>query len=308
MTQADALMRWVAGDNAVRRAMAWAGLFGIGWAGLELLLVAELREPLSLLQIVWCRYAVHLMIVLLIWGQRTPVTFWRTSRPVSHVCRSLMMIVMPGSFAIALAHGIAVEFVWSMFWMAPALIIAIAAVCLKERPPWAVVAASFVGALCVAAMFGHVRSPSLSAIGLALAAAGSFSLYVVLTRSLREQPLSTNMFYTAIAVFVAATPAMPSVWIWPDAHDLVLLTILGGAGFAVLLALDHACRAAPAWGGANALFTQAFCIDGVLSVVGGGALRPRVALGLTALVVLIGTLWIRADRFDIGPSGEPSSG
>ena len=123
----------IAGDNAIRRAMTWAVIFAASWALLEISLGAELRSPFNLLQIVWCRYATHLGICLLLWGWRRPTALWKTSRPILHVSRSLMMVIMPAAFMLAIHLGIAAEFVWSVFWIAPALIIALARLFLEEK-------------------------------------------------------------------------------------------------------------------------------------------------------------------------------
>ena len=296
----------IAGDNAIRRAMTWAVIFAASWALLEISLGAELRSPFNLLQIVWCRYATHLGICLLLWGWRRPTALWKTSRPILHVSRSLMMVIMPAAFMLAIHLGIAAEFVWSVFWIAPALIIALARLFLEENPPPVVVVASVAGYLAAVATIGHRWPPSSTALGLALIVAGSFSIYVVMTRSLRDEAVEANMFYTAVCPFVALTPFMPSIWLGPDGHEAIVLMAIGLTGFVSLLALDHACRSAPLWSSANALFAQAFCVAGL--VYGLLGVRPalHVLVGMAALLATIGFLWVRANRFAAAAHSGPS--
>lgn len=306
MTALGDPMRLLAGDNAMRRAMAWTVVFAVCWAALEIVLGAELHTPYSLFQIVWCRYAVHLCIVLLLWGWRRPKIVWSTSRPVSHIFRSFLMIIMPCSFAFAVQRGVPAEFVWSVFWIAPALIIFFAGCLLKERPPLAIGIMSVTGAIAATAIFGHLQPPSLSVFVLALAVAASFSLYVVMTRSLRNQALEENMFYTAVVPFIMLTPVQPGVWLWPDLHDAVVLVSIGAVGFIALVALDEACRIAPAWCSAGALFVQAFCAAIFVAVLSGVAPGLRVVLGMVTVAAIFGILWFRADRFALRAGLEPS--
>lgn len=293
-------------DNAIRRAMTWAVIFAVSWALLEVSLGAELRSPFNLLQIVWCRYATHLVICLLLWGWRRPTALWKTSRPTLHLSRSLLMLIMPSAFMLSVHLGIAAEFVWSVFWITPALIIALAGLFLKESPPPVAVIASIAGYFAAVATIGHAWPPSLTALGLALIVTGSFSVYVVMTRSLRDEAVEANLFYTAICPFVALSPFMPGIWLAPDGHDAIVLMAIGAVGFVSLLALDHACRSAPLWSSANALFAQAFCVAGL--VYGLLGVRPslHVLLGMAVLLATIAFLWVRAGRFAVPAHSAPS--
>ena len=125
---------FLSGGNDIRRAMMWAIVFALCWAVLEIGLGSLLRNPYPLLQIVWCRYAVHLGVAAAIWAWRRP-PMWQTERPAFQLARSLLMLTMPGAFAWAVMAGVSVEFVWAVFWIAPLLIVAFAGVALGERPP-----------------------------------------------------------------------------------------------------------------------------------------------------------------------------
>jgi len=296
MTVAGDSLRLVGGGAGMRRAMAWAIVFAVLWAGLEGLLVERLHKPYSFLQIEWCRFAVHLGLVVLIWGRRAPGRLLRTTRPASQIGRSLLMLAMPSALLMAILHGASHGFVWSVFWIAPALVIGLAWLFLKERPPLSVSAASIVGAVAAAVIFGEVRPLSHATLALALAAALSFSLYVVMTRTLRAERPEVNLAYVALPVFIVLTPVMPVVWMRPDAHDAVVLTLVGALGLGALYALERACRAAPAWTSASAFFTQALCVASLIMIASEGPPSVRAATGMAVILILLGALWLGAAR------------
>ena len=57
--------------------------------------------------------------------------------------------------------------------------------------------------------------------------------------------MQANLFYTALGVFVALTPFMPSMWVMPTWHDAAVLFGIGALGLLGLWALDRAAAAAP---------------------------------------------------------------
>lgn len=283
------------GGNDVRRAMTWAITFALCWAVLEIGLGSLLRNPYPLLQIVWCRYAAHLSVAAAIWAWRHP-PMWRTGRPAFQLARSLLMLTMPGAFTWAVTTGVSADFVWTVFWIAPLLIIAFAGVALRERPPAVVLIAAALGAIAAGAIFGHLHAASPLAIALALAVSLSFSLYVVMTRSLRTEPVAANLFYTAIVPFLVLTPLMFQIGVWPSLHDAAVMVSIGVVGFGALYALDRACHAAPAWASSGALLVQAACVGLVFLIAGEHGETLRIAFGAGAIVALVGLLWMRARR------------
>ena len=82
-----------------RRAMLLMLGFVTLWALIEAMAAHVLRRY-SPYQVVWTRYAVHLLLMLLVWGWRQPATLWRTGRPVFQLARSLLMLGMPASWII----------------------------------------------------------------------------------------------------------------------------------------------------------------------------------------------------------------
>jgi len=215
--------------------------FGATWAAVEEL-GAHMLRSYSPFEVVWARYAVHLLFMLLVWGIREPRSLIATKRPVFQFLRSGMMLIMPASWIIGMYHGVEASSVMTVFWLAPVFVVSFAVVFLRERPSvrtWVASALASAGAIALV----HPALPhSLRSLVWPLLMAGSFSLYVVMTRSLRTESTRSNLFYTALGVFLCLTPLMPFVWVTPTLHDALLLVGIGLLGFAGLYALDRAAH------------------------------------------------------------------
>jgi drug/metabolite transporter (DMT)-like permease len=273
------------------RALLLMCVFALAWALLEGVVGAQLQNPYSLMQIVWCRYAAHLLLMLLVWGWREPSRLWRTRRPVFHLVRSLCMLVMPLSFAMALHVGDGIHTVWALFWVAPVMILALAVWWLGERVPVTAWLAVALGLLATYLMLDPRWPSSLGTLVWPLIMAMSFALYVAMTRSLRNEPVLTNLFYTALGVFALLSLAMPWSWTVPTLHDGVVLTTIGVVGFGALWALDQACEASQLSSTAPALYLHLAGMVMIESMARSAWLsrREMLALGLIALVVA--TAW-----------------
>ncbi len=213
------------------------------WAAVEML-GAMVLARYSALQVVWTRYFVHLILMLAIFAWREPGGLIRTRRPAFQLLRSMMMLIMPLSWVLATRmHSEAV--VYGGFWSAPLLIILLSAMFLGERPRWELWVTAAVGGLAAAAIFSGLVMPSLAEWLPLIGMTASFSIYVVMTRSLRHESTRTNLFYTAFGVFVALTPVMPMVWQMPSLADLPILAGIGGLGLVALWFLDIATASAP---------------------------------------------------------------
>ncbi|WP_382324601.1 EamA family transporter [Hydrogenophaga sp. UC242_53] len=120
--------------TANRRAILLMLAFVLLWAGIEAMAANVLRHY-SPYQVVWTRYAVHLALMLALWGWREPASLWQTRRPVFHVARSLLMLGMPASWVIGMQMGVPGHSVMTIFWISPVLILGLAWVFLQDRVP-----------------------------------------------------------------------------------------------------------------------------------------------------------------------------
>jgi drug/metabolite transporter (DMT)-like permease len=275
-----------------RSAMLLLALFALAWAFVEGVFGARLQGHYSLMQVVWCRYAAHLACLGLIVGWRAPSRLWRTRRVGFQLSRSLLMLVMPGSFALSLVAGDRPGTVWALFWVSPLLILGFARLALGERVPrwvWAVAAiGSGVAALMAEPALPHSVAGALLPIVMAL----SFSAYVVMTRSLRDEPVQANLFFTALGVFALLTPLMPFVWVMPNLHDAALLAGIGIVGLLALWALDRACERAPVAQVAPTLHVHLLCMALVEWGAAGEPFTHRDLLGAVWIAVALLALWL----------------
>lgn len=280
----------------VRSGMLLALLFGALWAVLEIALGSALRQNYDLTQVVWCRYATHLALLLVVFAWRGPQHLWRTKRPMLQVGRSFLMLVMPLSFIAALAQGAPASLVWAEYWVAPLLTLLVVRTLMRERVSAAlwVCAAAVLGAAWLVHM--PPRPESLGQIMWPLVMALSFSLYVVATRALRGERLRVNLFHTALAVFVVLTPRMLQVWKTPPLHDALVLMGIGAVGLLALALLDRALE--------RCSVAIVSCVIGLhlpMAVVltrgyHGVAVDLHDLLGIVLLAAMFVWLWLRAGR------------
>lgn len=290
-----------------RRGLLLMGAFVCLWAAVELLAGGVLARY-SPYQVVWMRYATHIGLMLLLWGWRAPASLWRTRRPVYQLARSMLMLVMPASWVVALQQGMHVDTVMAIFWLSPLLILALAHGLIGERAPRAVWAAAVLACLGANLLFSHggVATPVLLLLPLGMAL--SFSLYVVMTRSLRDEPLRANLFYTAIGVLLALSPAMPGLWIAPGGHDLLVMVAVGLLGFLTLLALDRMAAAAPVSLSAPLACLQLIPLMGVAWASGRSHAGWRSAVGLLIIVTVALYLWQREPALPVRSAADRDAG
>jgi drug/metabolite transporter (DMT)-like permease len=101
----------------------------------------------------------------------------------------------------------------------------------------------------------NLRSAILPALGMALC----FSLYLAMTRQLRDEPTATNLFYTAAVVLAPLALAAPLFWQPLPLRAWPVLAAIGLTGLGALFAFDRACDAL-----SPAQFAPLMCLQAVL--------------------------------------------
>lgn len=275
-----------------RRSMAWMALFAALWAAVEAL-AGHLRRPYSPYQVVFCRYVVHLALLIAAFGLRRPGAILRTRRPAYQLLRSAMMVLMPASFVLALRRGVPERTALAVFAVTPLLLLALGRALLGERARWPTWAAAAVAAGGAAAALspGQLPSPWLALLPLCMA--GSFSLYVVMTRSLRSEGTRVNLFYTAAGVAAVLALDMPRVWVTPGAHDAAVLAAIGLTGLVALWAVDRLAAGAPisVAAPASALYAV-FAVAGA-GLSGRGLPTPPAVAALALVAAACAFAWAR---------------
>ncbi len=270
-----------AGPHRPRAALAVVAGYTLLWAGIEVL---AFSAGVGVEQLVWTRYGIHLLVMVSILGPLRGTALVRTTRPGLHVIRSLTMLAMPVSYLLASAH-LSPRNVLAVFWIAPLLLLAMAA---RRQPRWRL-------ACALAAFTGTVLllRPGMGAVSgyaiLSIAMAVSFASYIRLTEISTDSP-SVNLFHSALWVFLALTPRVPFVWQWPEATGWLVMAAVAVLGLLSLYLIDIAVR----WGG-SAIFVPVLYLQPaflLLIASGGGGVGRRELAGvlLVAAAVTVAAL------------------
>ena len=201
-----------------------------------------------IVMLVWARYVVHTLLMLVVFVPQTGLSaVVRTRRPGLQLARALCLIgtslfFTTGLRYIPLAEATAVNF------LAPLLVTALSVPLLGERVTrnqWLAVLAGFVGVLIVVRPGGALFTP---AILLPLCSALCFGFYQLLTRKLSgiDSPTTSN-FLTGILNSLIMTALLPFFWMTPTGTHALLMVGVGTCGMLGHMLLTQAFRyAAPA--------------------------------------------------------------
>jgi drug/metabolite transporter (DMT)-like permease len=242
-------------------------------------------------QTVWVRYATHLGFMLLVFAPRVGFGLLRTKNLKLQLARPLTMIGMPlffiGGLMVLPAHE-----VWALFWVSPVMVLALAALLLKEPIGWL----RWLGTiLCLLAVWIVMR-PDLKSVNwtfvLPFGMAFCYSLYRVLTRMLRNENSLTSLFYSAIVVFIPFSLFLPLFWQPMTLGGIIPRVFIGLLGYATLYCLDKAYEIAPAAVMAPFSFSQVpFLL--LLGYVFLHEVPDRLSLlGCAILIIIGGALFV----------------
>lgn len=198
--------------------------------------------------LVWARYLVHFVIMLVFVAPSMRAELVRSTRPGLQIVRALALLAVTGC-GMAAFRLMPLAEATSVIFLAPLLVTLLAGPFLGERigrGRWLAVCIGFCGVLLV------VRpGTDLNLVGILWALGGAFfyAIYQILTRKLShaEHPMR-QLFYTALVGTLVMSAALP--WIWQHAapspwHWLLIATLglYGGFGHFLLI---HAFHLAPA--------------------------------------------------------------
>jgi len=200
----------------------------------------------AIVMVVWARYVVHTLLMLVVFVPRTGLSaVVRTRRPLLQLARALCLIgtsllFTTGLRYIPLAEATAVNF------LAPLMVTALSVPLLGERVTrgqWIAVSAGFIGVLIVIRPGGALFTP---AILLPLGSAFCFGCYQLLTRKLSatDSPTTSN-FLTGIFNSLIMTALVPFFWSVPSFTHALFMLGLGTCGMLGHMLLTQAFRHAP---------------------------------------------------------------
>ena len=208
----------------------------------------HLTQTFSVPMLVWARYTVHFVLMVVFLAPSMRAKLLATQRPAALTARALMLVGTTG-FAMAGISTMPLAESTAMLFVTPLIVVILARSVLKESVSagrWAAVAAGFAGALLIARPGGAM---SLQGIILMSLAAVCYAVYQVQTRQMSVTENTVTMwFYTALVGTVSMTLAAPFYWRGPmpdplQAAAIASLGIYGGSGH---LMMTRAFRHAPA--------------------------------------------------------------
>jgi drug/metabolite transporter (DMT)-like permease len=213
-------------------------LAALFWAAMELT-GGLVPHNFKALQTVWVRYGTHLIFMLAVFGPRYRLDLVRTRVLELQVFRPLFMIGMPLFFLIGLKF-MPFANVWSAFWIAPFMTVLLAAVLLKEQVEifqWLAIMVGLFGAIAVyQPRPGFLNWTIIFPLGMSFC----FSCYLILTRALHSERRVTNLFYTALIVFLLWSLGLFYFWRPLNLTVFYAMAAIGILGFWSLYFLDKA--------------------------------------------------------------------
>lgn len=292
--------------RAMRAGMLYIVVGALLWAAVEAI-GASLSGDHSPLQVVWVRYATHLLFLMVLFAPGRGVAPARTTRLRLQVARGLLMLLMPLCFLAALALG-EPEDVLGVFWIVPLLTMTLAVWLLRERIEtwrWPVVLGGWAGAVLILRPgAGAIGLSTLPALGMALCLA----LYLVMTAQLRDESTLTNLIYTAACVLAPLSLVVPALWDMPTVRTLALMAAIGLLGLGALFMFDRAIDMAPVSGVVPMLYTQPLWALVLAILIGDEHLGKAGLLGAVLVVGVCGVLFVATEwRFGRAVTGLPVS-
>ncbi len=162
------------------RAIFFMCLSALCFAAIELA-GQHMVQGVSSYEVVWTRYAVHLLFMGVALGPRYKTRLIQTSHLKLQIARGLCMLGMPICYILA-AQAMPVNDVWSVYWLAPLIGLVLSSLMLGEDAGWKRWVANAVGFAGVLLILrpdrGIISLSSLLPIGMGL----FFSLHLTLSR------------------------------------------------------------------------------------------------------------------------------
>lgn len=241
---------------SVRQGILLVCLVSFIWALMETI-IQNIPGRYSLYQVVWVRYATHLLFLLLVLAPRHGIKLVYTRRLGLQLLRAIMMLIMPVSFILAVEH-FSVGNILTIFWLAPLMILVLSVPVLKEGVSWHYWVLAGFGLVCIMVLTHPNRNMTGVGVLLSLCMGLSFSLYLVLTRLMRDENRITNLFYTAAGVLVPLSLRLPTFWKPVTLQSGLMMILVGLLGFLLLWLLEKALDMISVAVAAPFLYTQMF--------------------------------------------------
>ena len=225
------------------RGIVMAILATIGYAVVDSLSKYQARDyPVTM--IVWARYAVPLVLLLMIFLPSRGRRMLRTDFPGMQLLRGVLLTA--GTVFVVLAvRAMPIAEAQAIGFIHPVLLTLLAVIFLGEKVSplgWTAVLLGFSGVLIIVRPGGGLFTPAaLLPLGLAL----SYSSYQILTRMISRKEDSINSLFCVMLVgTLVMSLALPFSWVDPTAKGFLIFALIGiasGMGhFTIIKALEYA--------------------------------------------------------------------
>jgi len=236
-------MQGSAAHSTHGRGIVMAVLATIAYAVVDSLSKYQARDyPVTM--IVWARYAVPLVLLLMIFLPGRGRRMLRTAFPSMQLLRGALLTA--GTVFIVLAYRtMPIAEAQAISFIHPVLLTLLAVIFLGEKVGplgWTAVLLGFSGVLIIVRPGGGLFTPAaLLPLGLALC----YSSYQILTRMISKKEDSINSLFCVLLVgTVVMSTALPFVWVVPTPRGLFFFALIGitsGMGhFTIIKALEYA--------------------------------------------------------------------
>jgi drug/metabolite transporter (DMT)-like permease len=263
-----------------------------------------LSREMSIVQVVWARYAGAFVSAFLLWNPITHPRLVQTVRPGLQIVRAIALCLSSFLNFLALRY-LQLDQALAITFSTPFLVAALAGPMLQEwvgPRRWAAIGVGFIGVLVVTRPgFGSIHPAAL----FSLAAAFTLAFYNVTTRLLaRTDSSETTLFYSNFVGLLVTTPMLPFVWTRPAGiREIVLMAAVGILGSIGHYLLIVAHRLAPASVLAPFMYSQLVWVI-MLGYAVFGDLPNRWTLAGAGIVVASGLYLLHRERIRRGGSAE----
>jgi drug/metabolite transporter (DMT)-like permease len=195
-------------------------------------------------QLLWLRACAALIVLSpAIWRHRAE--FVRMERPGLQLVRVILSTLEVAAFFLAAVY-LPLADVVTYYLACPIFVTALSAIVLRERVGWrrwTAILIGFAGVLIALRPSAQTVSwPAMIALGGSL----SFSILMLITRSLRATPdivMATSQF---VGTFLLGALMSPFGWVTPSAGSLVMFAAAGVISISALLCVNRSLKLAPA--------------------------------------------------------------
>jgi drug/metabolite transporter (DMT)-like permease len=233
-------------------------------------------------QLLWLRACAALLVLSpLIWRQREK--FFRVERPGLQAIRILLSTLEVAAFFLATVY-LPLADVTTYYLACPIFVTALSGLVLRERVGWRRWTAILIG-------FGGVLialRPSAQTISwpamIALGGSMSFSVLMLITRSLRATPdivMATSQF---AGTFLLGALMSPFGWVTPGAGSLALFAAAGCISVSALICVNRSLKLAPASVVVPYQYSMIVWAVTFGMIVFGDAPRPATIIGAAIII------------------------